>query len=267
VSPGRRDDWSLGLELLGPVEKLSDVGSTNDEALRRAELGAPEGLVLWTDTQTAGRGRHGRAWVDVPGVSLAYSILLRPTIPLRQYPLLALAMACSVAEAGEELTGAALTVKWPNDVLHRGRKLCGILAESRVGPGAARAASEAAAGVLVIGTGVNVNHREDDFLPELRTRATSLRLAGGGREIEPEQALTMVLPRFERYLAMTRDGEAAALWSAVRPRLPMEGTPARVRSGDRVFEGVVEGFTETGALLLREDPNERAIVLVAGEWV
>lgn len=246
-----------------PLEPHGSLASTNDEALRRAEEGAPSGLVVFAETQTAGRGRQGRSWNDVPGASLAFSVVLRPTIPLPQYPLLAIAMACAVAEAGEELTANALTVKWPNDVLFEGRKICGVLAESRV-PSAARVPGGAGL-ALVVGTGVNVNHREDDFPKDLRSRAGSLRMAAGGRTFDVAQVLGMILARFERYVALASAADAAPLWNAIVRRLPAPGTRASIRCGDRVFEGTIQGFTETGAIRVLEDGRAETVTLSAGE--
>lgn len=247
----------MDLQFLGvPVERHASLGSTNDEALRRAMEGAPEGVVVLADVQTAGRGRQGRAWNDVPGASLAFSVVLRPSLPLPRLPLLALAMACSVAEAAGAVTGRKHDVKWPNDVLFEGRKICGILAESRSG-GDGRP-------VLVIGTGVNVNHRLEDFPLEFRERATSLRQASG-EYLNPESVLAAVLERFERYVTLSRDRGADALRDAVVDRLPAPGTTVAVRRGDECVEGVVEGITETGALRFRERGHDEAVVLAAGE--
>ncbi|MGE5179835.1 MAG: biotin--[acetyl-CoA-carboxylase] ligase, partial [Bacteroidota bacterium] len=176
-----------------PIEFVRSVGSTNDEVIRRAASGAAEGLVIATDEQTAGRGRHGRSWWDRPGSSLLFSVLLRPTIPLARFPLLGMAMACAVAAAGCEATGRELVVKWPNDVLCDGRKLCGILAESRLG---------AAGHVLVVGTGINVNQEREDFPPDIRDRATSLRAASRGAGLDREKLLLAVLEHFESYRAL-----------------------------------------------------------------
>jgi BirA family transcriptional regulator, biotin operon repressor / biotin---[acetyl-CoA-carboxylase] ligase len=243
-----------------PVERHASLGSTNDEVFRRADEGAPEGLVVVTGAQTAGRGRQGRAWWDAPGASLLFSILLRPTIPLAQCPLLALALACSVAEAGTEATGAALTVKWPNDVLHDGRKLCGVLAESRVSgvPSSLRPA-------VVLGAGVNVNQAADDFPAEIRDCATSLRIAGGAAAPRIDDLLAMILDRLERYLGLAAGGDAGALWSEVTARLPQAGTEVALLSGGRRIEGVVEGVTEGGALRVRERGRAEATVVSAGE--
>jgi len=246
-----------------PLERHPSLPSTNDEALRRAEEGAPSGLIVFAETQTAGRGRQGRSWSDVPGASLAFSAVLRPTLPLPQYPLLAIAMACAVAEAGEELTATPFIVKWPNDVLQEGRKVCGVLAESRV-PSMARVPGGVGL-ALVVGAGVNVNHRAEDFPPELRDRAASLRTASGGRTFDVGQVLDTILARFERYLVLASAADSAPLWNAVVRRLPAPGTRATIRSGDRVFEGLIQGFTETGAVRLLEDGREVPATISAGE--
>ena len=252
-----------------PVERHASIGSTNDEAFRRADEGAPEGLVVLADAQTAGRGRQGRVWWDAPGASLLFSILLRPTIPLAQCPLLALALACSVADAGTEATGSAvaagaagatLTVKWPNDVLHDGRKLCGVLAESRV-PGVPSSQRPA----VVIGAGVNVNQTADDFPAELRGTATSLRIAGGGKALRPAELLPAILARLEGYIGLAAGGDGAGLWREVTGRLPKPGSEVTVVTGGRRIEGTVEGITESGALRLRERGRAEATVVSAGE--
>ena len=244
------------IQFLGvPIERHAVVKSTNDEALQRAGAGAPEGLVIVAETQTAGRGRLGRAWWDRAGLSLPFSVLLRPAIPLPHYPLLALAMAAAVADAGEEITGARLDVKWPNDVLHEGRKLCGILAESRSWETPA----------LVIGTGINVNHLDPDFPEELRGRATSLRIAAGGSEIGLDRVLEAVLARFARALEHAAREEPGALWTEAVRRLPPSGTPISVRTGGRVLHGAVAGYSETGALRLRESDRDEATLVTTGE--
>ena len=240
------------------VERHGSIGSTNDEAFRRAEEGEREGLVVTAETQTAGRGRQGRSWSDAPGKSLLLSVLLTPAIPLPSCPLLALALAASVAGAGRALAGAALHVKWPNDVVHEGRKLCGILAESRGGSGG-RALT------LVIGAGVNVNQGPEDFPPEVRGRATSLRVAGGGPAVDREALLSAVLGRFEEFLRLARPGDPAPLFAALAPHLPVPGRPVAVRVGDRVVEGPVEAVLPTGAIQVRDARSGLLETVAAGE--
>ena len=238
-----------------PIEFVRSVGSTNDEVIRRAASGAAEGLVIATDEQTAGRGRHGRSWWDRPGASLLFSVLLRPSIPLARFPLLGMAMACAVATAGCEAIGRDLAVKWPNDVLCDGRKLCGILAESRLG---------AAGHVLVVGTGINVNQERDDFPPDIRDRATSLRAASGGAELDREKLLLAVLERFETYRALAERSGAEALRLAILPHLPQPGSRIAVNTAEGRVEGTVETVLATGALLIRDSTGARFPV-VSGE--
>ena len=252
------------IEFLGvPIERHASIGSTNDEAFLRADEGAPEGLIVMADVQTAGRGRRGRPWWDAPGLSLPFSMLLRPALPLPRCPLLALAMACSVAEAAELLTGATLSVKWPNDVLHDGRKLCGILAESRTGG----ISANGNAPVLVIGTGVNVNQIAADFPADIQSLATSLRIAAGGKTFDPSEVLRVILDRFVPYLELSREDGGDALLRRVTAKLPAVGTAVTVRSAGRTFEGTIQGFTESGALRLLEIGRGEPTVVSVGDLV
>ncbi|HKW50648.1 MAG TPA: biotin--[acetyl-CoA-carboxylase] ligase, partial [Candidatus Eisenbacteria bacterium] len=159
-----------------------------------------------------------------------------------------------------EATGAALSIKWPNDVLHGGRKLCGVLAESRVS-GATLSTQRPA---VVIGAGVNVNQTADQFPPELRGTATSLRIAGGNA-LDPDEVLRAILGRLERYAALAASGDGAGLWGEVAGRLPSPGSEVAVLSGGRRIQGVVEGITESGALRLREPGRAEVTVVSAGE--
>jgi BirA family biotin operon repressor/biotin-[acetyl-CoA-carboxylase] ligase len=258
-----------------PVERHAVLSSTNDEIFRRAVEGAPEGLVVVADTQTAGRGRHGRTWQDASGRSLLFSVLLKPALPVPSWPLLALAMAASVAEIGGEAARTTLGVKWPNDVVSGARKICGVLAESRGGDGAR--------GVLVIGTGVNVNQDLSDFPAELRGRATSLRLeAGGGPRyagaggdpgvprdlgapIDFDALLAAILDRFADRLALVGAESAGALFQELRHHLPAAGARVTVRIGGRVIDGTVESVLETGALRLRNSETGAVETVAAGE--
>lgn len=248
----------IAAEFLGvPAEFHESIGSTNEEALRRAAEGAPEGLVIVTDRQTAGRGRLGRSWWDAPGASLLFSIVLRPSIEVARWPLLGIAMACAVAEAGGEAAQVALDLKWPNDVLFAGKKLCGVLAESRVpSPGSP---------ALVVGAGINVNQRAEDFPEELRDRATSLRIAAGGAPIDARVLLAATLGRYQRYLDTAREEGSQALRRVVDDRLPTRGTPVRVVVGDRRLAGAIDEITDTGALRLRLDSDGSIATVTAGE--
>ncbi|HLY29461.1 MAG TPA: biotin--[acetyl-CoA-carboxylase] ligase, partial [Ktedonobacterales bacterium] len=130
-----------GLRLAWRVTYFPEIGSTNTYAMGLARQGEAEGAVVTTDHQIAGRGRMGRVWQALPYQQLILSLLLRPTCPAQ---LVMMASALAVVEAIERETGLTATLKWPNDVLVNGRKVCGILLET----------SE---GAVVVGIGLNVN--------------------------------------------------------------------------------------------------------------
>jgi BirA family biotin operon repressor/biotin-[acetyl-CoA-carboxylase] ligase len=142
----------------------------------------PEGAVVAADHQTAGRGRLGRRWQDVPGRGLLFSVLLRPDVPMPLWPELSLVAGEAVAEALRPL-GVAAEVRHPNDVVVDGRKLVGVL-------------PEASPGRVVLGVGVNVNQTSDELPAETVKPATSLRLELG-RELERAPLLASILGRLE----------------------------------------------------------------------
>jgi BirA family biotin operon repressor/biotin-[acetyl-CoA-carboxylase] ligase len=154
--------------------------------------------------------------------------------------------------------GQGFDVKWPNDVLHGGRKLCGILAETRVG------AAESVP--LVIGFGVNVNQTNDAWPEAIGNTATSLRIAADGRALDCDTVLREILARFDVYHSRIRAGDFSGLWNSVRARLPRPGTPVVVTSGAHRVEGVVEGYTDRGAITVR-DREGVVLTLAAGEII
>src|SRR5919112_5436702 len=145
------------------VLRFDSLPSTNTEAARQAALGAPEGLCVVAREQTAGRGRRERSWVSPKDAGLYVSVVLRPTLEARLWPLITLAAALAVRDALEEACGLEADIKWPNDLLAGGRKLCGILAET----------AEGARGRAVV-LGIGVNLRRGSFPKELNDTATSV---------------------------------------------------------------------------------------------
>jgi BirA family biotin operon repressor/biotin-[acetyl-CoA-carboxylase] ligase len=141
---------------------------------------APEGALVVANHQTAGRGRLGRVWEDVPGRSLLFSLLLRPPAPMPLWPELSLVAGGAVAAA----IGRGSTVRPPNDVFLNGKKVAGVL-------------PEAAAGRVVLGVGVNVNHSEDELPTDTVKPATSLRVELG-RELDRDELLAAILVELER---------------------------------------------------------------------
>ena len=218
------------------------VESTNDELRALAQAGAPEGLVVLAELQTAGRGRRGAAWFSPTGESLAFSILLRPEEPKSLWPRLALATGLAVAEA-IETCGLQAGIKWPNDVWIGQRKAAGILVE-------------AGADFVVIGIGLNVN--TTTFPPEVAEIATSLR-------IESSQSFSRadVLAAIVRKFANRRrqiDADFGNLVSAVRQRCVLSGNRVSLTTASGPRTGTVEGIADGGELLLRTDAGLERLI-------
>ena len=196
-----------------PHLHLRAIGSTSDRARELAAAGAPHGTLVTTDHQVAGRGRQGRTWTTPPRLALTMSLVLREVTPL-------LPMAAGVAVA--DAVGAAAAIKWPNDILIDGRKVAGILAEARPREGWA-----------ILGIGINVALRPDDFPPELRDRAGTLGRAPDGRPRRPRRRPGLVG-------APARAARRPAPRRLARPRRPRRAARhlgGRARDGRRDRRG------------------------------
>jgi len=216
------------------------IGSTNDEAKAQAEAGAPEGLLVLADYQTAGRGRMARRWWAPPGSSLLMSVLFRPTF-LAPHQAQRLTMLCSLAlvEAIAEVTGLSAGVKWPNDVVIGERKVCGILTELGTVGRELRYA--------VVGLGVNVNV---DFTqaPPLMYPATSLQQESG-RPVSRLSLLKAFLEHLEARYQRLQAGESPHTeWEQL---LVMLGRTVNVTTPQGALTGEAIGVDADGALLLR----------------
>jgi BirA family biotin operon repressor/biotin-[acetyl-CoA-carboxylase] ligase len=243
------------LQALGdrPFQFLEETGSTNLDALNWAIAGAPEGAVVVAEQQTEGRGRWGRRWLSQPGRSLMFSIVLRPRTRLDQAGLITTALGVGCAEAIARLTDLSVRLKWPNDVTVGGRKLGGLLVESRVtGDGI-----EVAAG----GVGLNVAYTPDDFPAEIKGRATSLAIELDREPLPRADLLAAILESFfELYPEMdeTKLLERAAGLSDVL------GRRVRIRFADgRAVEGRALRLVGNGALEVETDSG--ATVINSGE--
>ena len=168
-------DWGY------PQRWLAETASTNDVAREWALAGAPDGAVVAAARQTRGRGRRERTWESPAGTGLYASFVLRPEWPAEQAPNLAIVAGMAAYHALEKAGVENLRVKWPNDVLAGGKKICGVLVEPRLGAGRIEFA--------VVGIGINVGQAAGDFPPELRTPATSCRLAGAAISVDGMLAL------------------------------------------------------------------------------
>ena len=163
---------SLGSCRIGcELRVLDETTSTNDFVFKVTDAQTPEGFTVFAEQQTAGRGQHGKRWESAAGKGLWFSILLRPNLAPEQAPRLTAWAAQSVAETLRNELSLGATVKPPNDVYLGERKVAGVLLEMRAVPNAAH--------VGILGIGINVNHRAEDFPDELRERAASLAMVLG----------------------------------------------------------------------------------------
>lgn len=242
------------------IESHAETSSTNDRALDLLAQGAPHGMLVLADAQTAGRGRRGHTWHSPPGLAIHASLVLRGERPLDSPTLLVAAAGLGIAEGIEAAAPVSAGIKWPNDVWIRGRKVAGILVEAR--------GFRADAPAFVLGFGINVLHTESDFPPALRATATSLAIecAAAGRAAPArETVLRDVLSALEPLVASALGAKAdGAVGAAARAPAPSIHTRYRDRSvllgrrvtlldGDLPLTGVVADLSAADGLLLRTD--------------
>ncbi len=221
--------------------------STMEAAREKARHGAAGGTVILAGEQVGGRGRMGRRWISPPG-SLSLSVILYPSLARMQCLVMmaALAAARSIEQVSEVGTG----LKWPNDVLTRGKKICGILVESELRGNAAACA--------LVGIGINVNFTAAAF-PEVAGFATTL-ADELGREVPLDDLAGRLLAELDSLYGLP----AAAIYREWRDRLETLGKQVTVTSGKTVLQGTAESVNEDGNLLVRRKDGTLARV-IAGE--
>jgi BirA family transcriptional regulator, biotin operon repressor / biotin---[acetyl-CoA-carboxylase] ligase len=231
------------------LEYRAVLGSTQDLARRLAQAGAAEGTVVLAGRQTAGRGRLGRSFISPRG-GLYFTVVLRPVLEqLRPLPIVA---ALAVARGLERVAGLRTALKWPNDVLVGGRKICGILVESEL--------MGQAVSYALVGIGVNVNADMAAY-PEIAAIATSV-TAEAGRPVSREALAAAVLSELEAlYLAVQSGRRVQDEW---RARLETLGRQVRVTSGQTVEEGLAEDVDGDGSLILLR-PDGSRVSIAAGD--
>lgn len=228
--------------------------STNSAALELNPQEGPHGTVVIAEEQTAGRGRMGRAWYSEKSSGVYLSVLLRPPLSPAAAPILTLLAGVAVRASVRAVTGLPVDIRWPNDLMVRGKKVCGILTEMQ--------AELDRLHKVVLGIGINVNHQS---LPEeLRPIATSLALEGGQR-YSRLQIVAALLRELERYYhLLLEDGNSAILerWEAASSYA--QGKRVRIKTKAGEFPVTTAGLDSTGALKLRYDDGKEE-VFVAGE--
>ena len=225
------------------------LDSTNDYGKILSEKQKVHGTLIVADTQTAGKGRRGRAWQSPKGSSVSMSLCLEPKLPTERAAGLTLVMALSVASAIEEMTGEKAMIKWPNDIVLNGKKICGILTEMFL---------REKDYVVIIGVGINVNILE--FPPEIRNIATSLCLECG-EKISREDLMKATMKYFESFYEKYEvSGDFSILKGQYEKRLVNRNSQVRVLDPKEPFEGIAKGIDELGNLLvLCEDGQLKSV--------
>jgi BirA family biotin operon repressor/biotin-[acetyl-CoA-carboxylase] ligase len=259
--PDRVRAGSLSAQLAGgrigaQVVCLDQVDSTNNEVKRRRADGAPEGLVVIAEEQTGGRGRRGRSFQSLKGKGLYCSVLLRPQVSLSQVPQLTAWTAVAVCRGIEAACGLKTGIKWTNDIISGGKKLCGILTELEL------EGESGALGGVVVGFGINVSQTRSDFGPQLEEVATSL-LEETGRPVRRDQLALAVLQALEQ---MLRDfpREAEPYWQEYRTRCVTLGRQVKLLTPGGERQAFARDLDRSFGLMV-DYPDGSGEVLTSGE--
>lgn len=254
---GRQYIWLKDTDSTNSViKRLLQDGTTieNEDGCGRLIEGDPEdGLIIISDHQNAGRGRSGHDWESEAGTSLAISVLLRPDVTDDSISIVTLVSALAVAMAIKKTCGVDSMIKWPNDLVCRGRKVCGILTELDI-TGSRKS--------LILGVGINVNQRI--FPKELYDKATSLFIETG-KQIDREELMKQFAESLEYYYDIfLRTGDMSALKDEYNSHLINNDCEVTVLDPAENITGIARGINDSGKLLV-ETPDGIIHEIYAGE--
>jgi BirA family biotin operon repressor/biotin-[acetyl-CoA-carboxylase] ligase len=262
-------DWSETMKLLSgrlpgvAIHSAPEMPSTQTAAKDAARNGEPQWSVYVTDFQSAGRGRRDRSWHSVSGRDLMFSVILRPNVETKYAQLLSLATSLAVLRAIKKISRGIVndvSIKWPNDVLIGGRKVCGIICEILC--------KDAAIDYAVLGIGVNVNRTQDE-LPRLdspdRPNATSLFVESGSRFDLPLLLAEVLAELSDISGLITTDENRRLFMAEYESNCGTIGMRIKIVTDDGDFIGTAAGITRDGALIVRNEAEEK--VFYAGDVV
>jgi BirA family transcriptional regulator, biotin operon repressor / biotin---[acetyl-CoA-carboxylase] ligase len=224
------------------IHVFEKTTSTNDVVEKLARDDVREGVVVFAESQTRGRGRLGRKWISPARKGLWFSVLLRPPMSPALVTQLTIAAATALFRAIQAQTGLVPEIKWPNDILLRGKKTAGILTELSAEPDKVKH--------VILGVGVDVNLSASEFPAELRKLATSLRIETGQRQDRAELAVK-ILRELDRDYGRVCDGQFEAVANEWEAHCTTLGRHVAIRIGERTIRGTAESLDKDGALLLR----------------
>ncbi|MDI7261122.1 MAG: biotin--[acetyl-CoA-carboxylase] ligase [Thermodesulfobacteriota bacterium] len=250
VKPSLKTKW------MGKVIHYFDtLDSTNSTAYQLAVNGAREGEIVIAESQEKGRGRLERHWFSPPFLNLYLSVILRPQIPPHQATLITLMAAVATAEAIQKFTGLQPLIKWPNDILLKGRKVAGLLNEIQ--------SEMDRIHFVILGIGVNLNLDKKIFPQEIRSVATSMKQEMG-QSISRKAFLQSILLALEAWYSKFLKEGGAVILKAWRDRAHIRGRRVKVTSFGETISGIAVDVDSDGALILRMENGKRRRV-VAGD--
>ena len=226
------------------IQVFEQTTSTNDVVEKLARDGVKEGVVVFAESQTRGRGRLGRKWISPAHKGLWFSVLLRPDLRPQETTQLTVASATALRRAIQSETGLKPEIKWPNDILIRGKKVAGILTEL--------SAEVDRVKHIILGIGVDVNLNANEFPPELRKTATSLKIETGETVSRAELAVA-ILRELDFDYARICGGKFPAVADEWESGCATIGKNVTVHIGERKIHGRAESLGDDGALLLRTE--------------
>ncbi len=228
------------------VHKYSSLPSTNQKAFELALNGAAHGEVVLADSQSAGRGRLGKAWQSPAGKGLYFSLIIRPDLPLEDFPKITMTTGLAIAKTLERICHRDVYLKWPNDIFISGRKCCGILAEASLPP------AESEARFAVVGVGMNIFTQEEDFPDALKKSATSLLIETGER-FEMDELLSSLCNTIIDHVAVLEAEDFVEILRQWKTRDFLLGKWLEwVTNSGEIIEGRAEGPDDNGQLIVRD---------------
>ncbi|HHW32046.1 MAG TPA: biotin--[acetyl-CoA-carboxylase] ligase [Clostridiaceae bacterium] len=249
---------NMNTEFLGhEILYFKEIDSTNNYAKKIAYEGCKDGTVVIAERQTSGRGRLGRTWESDKGNGIWMSVILRPDISPEAIQLITLASSVAVVEAIKDTTGIATGIKWPNDILLDGKKLCGILVEM--------SSEMDRINFVVIGIGINIGQDNRDFSENLRNKAISLKSYIYQNNINIEFTRSMIvgklLTKIEKYYNFILKGRTEEIIQNWKKYSVVLGKEVVVSSRDGDFTGIAEDLTEEGKLVIRSFDGVTQLIL------
>lgn len=230
------------------------IDSTNTKAQELAEKGYPSGTLVVADKQESGKGRRGRSWVSPSGTGIFMTLMIKPDINPNNASMLTLVAALAVAKAITSVTGEEALIKWPNDIVVNGKKVCGILTEMN--------AQFDYINHIVVGIGINVHN--ESFPEEISQMASSLMIEAGGKRFHRAQIIAETMSYFEQYYdTFLKTQDLSALVREYDELLVNRNKSVRVLDPKEPFDGKAMGITPKGELIV--DTWESRKLVSSGE--